>query len=265
VDAKEIEALFAQTLVGDYEGEDGWKAVAALRQDGNRAVFDYAAAWCSSDDPLKRARAAAVLCQLRRASATNALAERPDWMFRDETYLLVTKMLENEREPLVLDSAISALGHLDNVEAVSLILRYMDHPDEDLRFSVAFALGCFPNNDDAIKGLLVLAVDPDEDVRDWAVFGLGVQGNVDSPEIRETLFRSLADANVNVREEAAVGLAKRHDQRIIPALLGMLNEPELKVRVAEAAAALLELDEDPPEWGAPEYKGALISKFGEPT
>jgi len=262
VDARKVESLFAQTLVGDYEGEDGWKAVTALRQDGSREIFSYAAAWCSSDDPLKRARAAAVLCQLRRAPTTSELAERPEWVFRGETYLLVTRMLENEQDPLVLDSAISALGHLDNVEAVPLILRYTGHPDEGVRFSVAFALGCFPNNDDAIKGLLILTLDPDEDVRDWAVFGLGVQGDVDSPEIREALLRSLEDANVNVREEAAVGLGKRRDQRLIPVLRAMLNEPELKVRVAEAAAALLGLDKDPPEWGAPDYKAALTSKFG---
>jgi hypothetical protein len=264
VDAQEVEALFAQTLVGDYEGEDAWNAVTALRQVGSRDIFNYAAAWSSSDDPLKRARAAAVLCQLRRAPATSPLTEMPEWVFRDETYLLVTKMLENERDPLVLDSAISALGHLDNVEGVALILRYMDHPDEDVRFSVAFALGCFPNNDAAIKGLLTLTMDPDEDVRDWAVFGLGAQGNIDSPEIREALLRSLEDPNVNVREEAAVGLGKRWDQRLIPLLWAMLNEPELKVRVAEAAAALLGLDEDPPEWEAPDYKAALTSKFGIP-
>jgi len=134
VDARKVESLFAQTLVGDYEGEDGWKAVTALRQDGSREIFSYAAAWCSSDDPLKRARAAAVLCQLRRAPTTSELAERPEWVFRGETYLLVTRMLENEQDPLVLDSAISALGHLDNVEAVPLILRYTGHPDEGVAF-----------------------------------------------------------------------------------------------------------------------------------
>jgi len=262
VDTQEVEALFAQTLVGDYEGEGAQKAVTALREGGSRDIFDYAAAWCSSDDPLKRARAAAVLCQLRRASAASALAERPEWMFRDETYLLVAKMLERERHPLVLESAISALGHLDNVEAVALILRYMDHPDEDVRFSVAFALGCFPNDDEAVKGLLILSLDPDEDVSDWAVFGLGVQGDVDSPEIRQALLRSLEDANINVRDEAVLGLGKRRDQRLIPVLWAMLNEPELRARVAQATADLLELDEDTPEWGASDYKAALTTNSG---
>jgi hypothetical protein len=41
----------------------------------------------------------------------------------------------------------------------------------------------------------------------------------------------------------------------------MLDGPEVKVRVAEAAAALLGFDKDPPEWAAADYKAALISKF----
>src|SRR5712692_6004406 len=126
MNTSEVEALFVQTLLGDYEGEDGWTAVSALRLDGSREVFEHAAAWCLSNDPLKRARAAAILCQLRRAPVTNAPEEKakwgkPEWIFRDESYSLVTKMLENEHDPLVLDSAICALGHLYNSSAVPLI------------------------------------------------------------------------------------------------------------------------------------------------
>jgi HEAT repeat protein len=185
-------------------------------------------------------------------------------MFRNESYSLVTKMLENEQDPVVLDSAISALGHLDKAIAIPLILRYQDHPDPNVRFAVTFALACFPNDAQSIRGLLKLTSDPDADVRDWAVFGLGVQGDADSPEIREAFLRCLDDANEDVREEAAVGLGKRQDQRLIPKLRTMLDEPELKARVAEAATALLRLDEDPPEWAAADYSAALISKFKIP-
>jgi hypothetical protein len=207
MNTSEVEALFAQTLLGDFEGEDGWMAVSVLRLDGSRQVFEHAVAWCLSDDPLKRARAAAILCQLRRAPVTpGEKPDKPEWMFRDESYSLVTKMLENEQDPLVLDSAICALGHLYNSSAVPLILRYQDHPNESVRFAVTFALGCFPNDPETVCGLLRLTSDADDDVRDWAVFGLAVQGDADSPEIRDTLLRCLDDANEDVREEAAVGL-----------------------------------------------------------
>src|SRR5208283_2982912 len=114
VNTSEVEALFAQTLLGDYEDEAAWTAVSALRRDGSREIFEQAAAWRLADDPLKRARAADVLCQLRRAPTTDAPEEISESIFRDESYLLVTRMLENEQDPLVLDSAISALGHLDS-------------------------------------------------------------------------------------------------------------------------------------------------------
>jgi HEAT repeat protein len=100
-------------------------------------------------------------------------------------------------------------------------------------------------------------------VRDWSVFGLGVQGSVDSPEIREALLERLSDPNEDVREEAAVGLGKRQDLRLLPTLKGMLAMPELKVRVAEAASAMLGFAEDPEEWEAEDYKKALDERFGE--
>jgi HEAT repeat protein len=105
---------------------------------------------------------------------------------------------------LALDSAISALGHLDNTDAVPVILHYPDHPDETVRFAVAFALGCFPNDPQSVRGRLKLTSDANADVRDWAVFGLGVQGDADSPEIREALLQCLDDPDEDVREEAAV-------------------------------------------------------------
>jgi len=89
-----------------------------------------------------------------------------------------------------------------------------------------------------------------------------VPGNADSPEIREALLRCLSDPNENVREEAAVGLGKRRDRRMIPGLLKMLEDPGLKVRVAEAAAALLGMDKDPPDWTAADYRAA-VAKIGE--
>ncbi len=253
----EIEALFARTLVGDYEAKDAWEAVATLRLNGSREIFERAAAWCASDDPLKRARAAGVLCQLRRGTIP-----RHEFLFRDESCALLTDMLEKEQDPTVLCSILSGLGHLDKILAVPFILRYQDSPLDRVRYAATFALGCFPNDERCIEALLKLTSDPEDEIRDWAVFGLGVAGDADSPEIREALLRCLSDKDEDVREEAAVGLGKRRDLRMIPALLKMLEDPGPKVRVAEAAAALLGMDRDPPEWTAADYRAA-IAKIGE--
>ena len=190
--AAQAELLFARTLLGDYEAEDAWEAIAALHSNGSREIFECAAAWCVSSDPLRRARAAAILCQLRRALPDELKTQHPwptpEWMFRDESYSLMVKMLETEQDPIAFGSAIHALGHLQNPAAIPLILIYQNYPDESVRFAVACALGCFPDDPQSVRGLLNLTSDADGEVRDWAVFGLGVQGDADSPEIRDALL-----------------------------------------------------------------------------
>jgi HEAT repeat protein len=254
--------LFDQTLLGQYEDEAPWNAVSELRSNGSRETFEVAAQWLQNNEPLKRARGAAILSQLREPSE-DPKAE-PKWLFRAEAFPLVAKMLEREDDPMVLDSGIAALGFLYDSAAIPIIASYTEHPDENVRFSVACALGHFPNDPDAVTRLLTLTRDVDSDVRDWAVFGLGVQSDVDSPEIRDALFERVTDSDEDVREEAVVGLGKRRDLRLLPVLRGLLDAPTLKLRVAEAASAMLGLSEDPEEWEAEDYKRALEETFGLP-
>ena len=164
-----IQQLFTETLRGDYEDEAPWEAVRKLRQLGTREVFDVAAAWCSSDNPLKRARGIDVLAQLGKT------AEHRTNSFPDESYSVVTNLLKGETDVRPLTSAIFALGHLDEPGAVPLIAQFRSHPNAETRFAVACALGSFPNEPLSVETLLALMADADEDVRDWATFGLGNQ------------------------------------------------------------------------------------------
>jgi hypothetical protein len=152
----EVEALFARTLVGDYESEDASDAVRALRTNGSREIFEHGAAWGTSDDPRKRARGACVLCQLRHGTV-------PEILFRDESFALLTAMLENEQDPVVLNSIIHGLGHLNNA-----ILRYLDSPLDSICFAAACALGSSPNDRRSVEGLLKLT---SNDFRDWPSLG----------------------------------------------------------------------------------------------
>jgi predicted nucleic acid-binding protein len=99
MDTEEVSSLFVQTLTGDPESEEAWSAIRALRLDGNREIFEPAAAWCVSEEPLKRARGAAILCQLRRTSG--------EFLYCDESYALISNMLPNEHDPYVLDACIA--------------------------------------------------------------------------------------------------------------------------------------------------------------
>jgi len=256
----QLHELFQQTLQGDYEDEAPWDAVSKIRSNGSREVFSLAAEWLRDSSALRRARAAAILAQLR--SPSEVPTDKPEWLFRDETYPLIVEMLKRENDPMVLGSGIAALGHLYNPAAIPIISSYAAHSDEDVRFSVACALGHFPNDPEAVSPLLVLTHDDDSDVRDWAVFGLGVQGDADSAEIRDALVERFTDDDEDVREEALVGLSKRRDLRALPILRSLLDAPELKLRVAEAASAMLGLPDDPEEWEAEDYKRALDDTFG---
>lgn len=252
---QDIRELFQRTLSGDYEDAAAWEAVSALRRLGTREIFDIASEWCRSDDPLKRARGASVIGQLGKT------VDHPFNSFPKESYSVIVELLEHETEPRPLASAIAALGHLDNLDAVPVIAPFHSHSDADVRFDLAFALGCFPEDPLSMQTLLRLMEDNDKDVRDWATFGIGVLGNADSPEIREALLRNLADSDQDVAEEAIVGLAKRKDMRVLPRLLEVLEHWTVTPRGIEAACFILGIDERK-EWKPSDY-AASVRQFAD--
>lgn len=256
MDVQGIDALFAKTLSGDYEDEAPWEAVSALRRLGTRDVFDRAVEWCESKDPLRRARGIDVLAQLGKT------VEHRNNSFPDESYSIVSQLIQRESDLKPLCSAIAALGHLDNPLAIPLIVGFGTYSNGDVRFAVACALGSFPNDARSVTALLELTEDSEENVRDWATFGLGVLGDADSIEIRNALFLRLSDSNEDVREEAMVGLSKRKDQRVLPSLMQALQEPLVTDRVIEAAYLMIGMESDREDWGTSEYMAALRERFG---
>jgi HEAT repeat protein len=253
--AQEIDALFAQTLTGDYDDDAPWTAIHALRRIGTREVFEKAAEWCESTNPLIRARGVDVLAQLGRT------ADHHSNNFPEESYSVITRLLQGETEARPLAAAIGALGHLENPLAVPLIANFHSHPSSEVRFDVAFALGCFPNEALSVATLLHLMQDTDEDVRDWATFGLGVLGNSESAEIRDALVRGLNDSDEDVQEEAMVGLGKRKDRRVLSVLLPALEQPTMTVRVIEAAYMMLDMQNEREGWKGDDYAAALRERF----
>jgi hypothetical protein len=252
---EEIGELFARTLSGGYDDDAPWEAVSALRRIGTREIFVQAAEWCDSENPLLRARGADVLSQLGKTS------EHQCNSFPEESYSVASTLLQREKELLPLNSAIAALGHIDNPEAVPLIAEQCNHSSPKIRFTVACALGNFPNHPVAVETLLILMQDADDDVRDWATFGLGVLGNSDSSEIRDALFLRVSDANQDVREEAIVGLSKRIDPRVLPSLTEALEQPTTTDRIREAAHLMLKMDKDRTDWSGRDYVAALRRQF----
>ena len=113
--------------------------------------------------------------------------------------------LEVERDPEVIGSIITALGHLGDKEAIGAVSAHANDADEDVRFSVAYTLPILGLTDDSLATLRELSRDPDSDVRDWATFGLA-QSDTDDADTREALFARIDDSDADTRAEAMYGL-----------------------------------------------------------
>ncbi len=262
----EIDELFQQTLVGNYDDEEDeggpWEAVSqlqalAVQEPDGRIIFEKAVRWCRDKKPAKRRRGIDILAQLGKTE------EHADVVFARETYDVVVSVLEDELDVQVIDSCLVAFGHLGIPAAIPLILEHRKNSDPDVRFAVAFALGTFADDPAAVQALLELMEDNDPDVRDWATFGLGVQGSADTPEIREALLERLDDGNPDTREEAVAGLGKRKELRVLPDLIELLQEEEVSYGVVEAACHLLDMSEINEEWSADDYIQALTSRYAD--
>jgi HEAT repeat protein len=130
------------------------------------------------------------------------------------------------------------------------VIEHVAHPEEEVRFAVAFVLPGLagePPDPTVINALIRLTADDDPDVRDWATFGLGTQLDEDSEAIRDALAQRLDDPVGDTAGEALLGLARRHDPRALPALLAHLDDNPGNL-IVEAAAEL----------GAPEALPALV-------
>lgn len=251
----EIDDIFAQTLTGDYDADGPWEAVRTLQRIGNREVFDRAAAWCTSRNPLERARGADVLAQL---GTTEHLSNA----YPQESFVVISALVQAEREPIPLRAAIHALGHIGNPLAVPLLAPYRTDSDPEIRFAIACALGKFPDDPVAVEALLPLTRDADDDVRDWATFGIGALGKLDSGDIRDALVSRLNDSFEDVRQEAMVGLARLKDERVLPSLLIDLERPAVADIIIDAAAEMLGKQGCVVGLKGKDYAEALRERFG---
>jgi HEAT repeat protein len=251
----DVETLFGQTLSGEYDDDEPWKAVSTLQQIGSREVFDTAALWCRSQDVLKRARGADVLAQLGKT------ADHPTNSYPEESFAIMGDMAATDLSCLPLKSAIFALGHIGDSRAVPIIAEHGAHPDPDVRFAVACACGSLGNEQQAVEMLLRLMRDDDSDVRDWATFGIGSLSELDTPAIRNALINALDDSDADVRGEALVGLGRRRDINVLPHLLAQLQLHEVDDLTIEAACEMLELPNANPSWSPSDYVSALGDRF----
>ncbi|MBA4150883.1 MAG: HEAT repeat domain-containing protein [Verrucomicrobia bacterium] len=193
----------------DESAERYWDAVRVLRCRADQEVMNTAEEWLTGDEPAKRIVAADVLSQVSYGDEGQGEAAAH----------LLGKALETETDVEVIASLIYALGHTPHPPSCECLLQFQNHPSEDLRHALAYALPQYEENSAAIAALILLSGDADDEVRDWATFGLGSQIELDTVEIRDALGARLKDIDKETRYEAMVGLARRGDPAVIPAFL----------------------------------------------
>ena len=244
LERKSAEELFAVTLEGEYDADSALEAVSVLRLRGAQEVFEWAKRYCESENPKARARGLSVLAQLGTGKPD---AERP--FMADSVSIAIDHLRDSDEE--AVRSAAWALSHLGTREAVLAVIALRNHPDPDVRQSVAccIELRKYP---EGVSILLALMEDSNEVVRDWATFALG-SGDVkesgawrylDSPEIRAAFRSRLEDSYEEARREAIWGLARRHDPLGVNLLLKHLESEEWWNGDKDAAEELLGLQSD---------------------
>lgn len=201
--------------LSELDEDAAWEPVTILHRRGTREIFD-AARWLVLSS-----------CAVERTLGANILGQLgvPNRSFSRESVELLLELFQSESDESVLEATCVALGHIHDPLAIPALARLSSHPSENVRFSVVH--GLMGHSDGlAIATLIELSADTDEVVRDWATFGLGSQVDDDTPAIREALFRRTTDSDSVVRGEALVGLARRHDERVVQPLIRELTREE---------------------------------------
>jgi HEAT repeat protein len=197
--------------LADPETDEAGYALSIMQYRGGPEEFAIASKLALSAEPHKRRVAADILAQL-------GWQERA---YLEESVQILVELL-NDQDTDVLRAAAIACGHRHSVVAVERLVALAKHPSENVRYGVAYGLAG-KDVASAIDALIQLTKDSDRDVRDWATFALGSQTEVDTTELREALRDRLVDLDPEVRGEALVGLAKRHDHQLKQAILDSLN------------------------------------------
>ncbi|MCP4701358.1 MAG: HEAT repeat domain-containing protein, partial [Gammaproteobacteria bacterium] len=136
-------------------------------------------------------------------------------------------------------SAFSALGSLENREALAPLIAFLENPNASMRTNAAKALGQL-GYPEAVEPLLPLLENQNSDTRHQAAFALAKLG---STAAVTPFFAMLKDSDAKIRRNTvnAIAQAKFDSSEIVTALVILLKDSEPRVGQA-AIDALVQLD-----------------------
>jgi HEAT repeat protein len=231
-DASGADLVASALAIDDEDDHQYWDLVRELQRRGDASTFQVARDLCAQPSEPARVLGINILAQLGFS------AGRP---FLEETLPVAVQLADSAQSPRMLIAAISALGHLRDPRGLQHCIRYVKHPNADVRFEVAQSLPHVVDESTAegvVSALVQLMVDSSSDVRDWATFGLGSLLEVDTTEVRDALFARLDDTDGDTAGEALVGLAMRKDPRAADHIIRQLARSDAGNLIVEAAARL---------------------------
>lgn len=207
------------------------EAAKILQLRGGGKLIKLAQSLCVEPDYRRRAEGAFILGQIEISPAQAA----------NIVNLLNTLALD-DKSAIVRGNAVAALGHrcsrnpdfsstLAKMSAITTFDR-----SASVRVDTACALACI-NDESTVPLLLKLLSDSSADVRNWAAFALNLN-MYDSQEIRDSLVSLLSEQNEEIKGEAIVGLAMRHDKRTSSVLRHELEKEIVFDDLIEAAGEL---------------------------
>jgi HEAT repeat protein len=154
-----------------------------------------------------------------------------------DTSLLVKALRDDDES--VRDAALRALGRSKEPEAVSRLLLLLLDDREDTRLESIVALSQKTDDRRVVASFLrLLAEDPSIQVRSYAASRLA---NCKQPEVTNALLQALsAETSIDVRTALAASLGRLGSESAVPALVGLLVEPnpELKEQAIEALGSI---------------------------
>ena len=231
----------------DTESDARWHLIQELHRRASPDIFESAEDLSCQPDPAARMLAADILAQLGPLRYRGIEQLRP---FTEASMPILRRLLE-DGEAGVVAAAITAIGQHYRNALIAEVPSLATHASLNVRLSAAMNLRpghAGLENAVAIGMLIRLSEDPDEAVRDWATFSLGSQGDADTPEIRQALYRRLEDGDFDTRSEAMIALAERNDQRVVPFIAAALASELVGMLAVEAAGVI----------GSPDLLPALL-------
>jgi HEAT repeat protein len=217
------ELITLALTIDDDDDHAYWEAIAPLHARGGAEELAAGLRLCQSAAPNERRLGVHILAQL-------GWNERA---FLDESVAALIERLGDADEAVVAAAGI-ALSHRADARAIPHLIRLKNHPNVAVRYGVIFGL-LTQDDPAAIAALIELSADDDDHNRDWATFALGTQIDADTSELRAALLARLDDSNPEVRGEAMIGLARRGDRRVVPAIQRELRGEFTGIWPVEAA------------------------------